>query len=423
MESGLASWQVENFSNTAEFSPPISPIQPQSPTLYSNAHQRDDAAIYIKPEVSSCSSRAELASRILHNLELEDYHFAQYENQNEMRWSAEESINLELFEDLEFEDFPFTTRPLTPDSQEFKNQERLQELNESPQPSPSAEFPSESFDELSAEFQTILAGLSAQVTSIDTGEVIQLLGVPCTLEEIQLLHLSEPSDESGQNDCKQDDTSDSDAGNSMDTDDQSHTFDHFELQLISLNQSQDHEGSYSNVSSPSSISDEENDIADNTCENILDALLQGDLNTAKSFIPSHVELITSNDTSHTSPSSSGSQTRGKRSVPSLPKSGRGGCSGMKKPRLPRNTDKSQRKKEQNKTAATRYREKKKLQAAIITVQEDALEKVNNELIERRDDLRRQVLIYKELLRAVMSDRKGKKDSASGMRLSSKRLIN
>ena len=81
---------------------------------------------------------------------------------------------------------------------------------------------------------------------------------------------------------------------------------------------------------------------------------------------------------------------------------------MKKPRLPSNTDKAQRKKEQNKTAATRYREKKKLEAAIVSVQEDALEKVNNELMAQRDDLRRQVLIYKELLRAVLSDRKGKK---------------
>jgi len=87
-----------------------------------------------------------------------------------------------------------------------------------------------------------------------------------------------------------------------------------------------------------------------------------------------------------------------------------GSSGMKKPRLPRNTDKAERKKEQNKTAATRYREKKKLQAAIISVQEDELEKVNDQLTAQRDDLQRQVRMCKELLRAVMTDRKVKKEA-------------
>lgn len=75
-------------------------------------------------------------------------------------------------------------------------------------------------------------------------------------------------------------------------------------------------------------------------------------------------------------------------------------------------DKVQRKKEQNKTAATRYREKKKIQAAIVLNTEAELDSANNELRTKKENLLREINIIKscvrELIRANKNNRIGRK---------------
>jgi len=132
---------------------------------------------------------------------------------------------------------------------------------------------------------------------------------------------------------------------------------------------------------------------DHISEKILDALLEGNLLKAESYMPKTLITATPiNIVEITGPSTSRQQPKKKTS----------------KPRLSSKTDKVSRKKEQNKTAATRYREKKKLQATIVNYQEDELSAINDKLATQRDDLKREVLLVKQLLRDVIAAKKLKR---------------
>lgn len=212
-----------------------------------------------------------------------------------MEWSEEQSIdldNLELFEDID--NLDFSTRPLTPVSQEFK----LQTINESPPASPSTEFSSDSFTALSEEFQNILAGLATHITTVDNGEVIEIFNLPSPPGEetdssgIEMLANEASQDENGGG--NEDKDSQGSAENIMefenenDDDDESNMFEDFELQLIGLNEESQSQSDliFSEAGSPSSsVSQEASETSDDTCESVLDALLLGDLETAKSLLP------------------------------------------------------------------------------------------------------------------------------------------
>ena len=64
-------------------------------------------------------------------------------------------------------------------------------------------------------------------------------------------------------------------------------------------------------------------------------------------------------------------------------------------------DRKQRKKEQNKTAATRYRIKKKAELDVLLDEEDRLQKRNQQLQSEYDTLRSEVVFVKNLLRDVL----------------------
>lgn len=67
-------------------------------------------------------------------------------------------------------------------------------------------------------------------------------------------------------------------------------------------------------------------------------------------------------------------------------------------------DKKSRKKEQNKNAATRYRQKKKQEIEIVVTEEQALLNRNNDLNESFDDVKREVKYLKKLLRDLFKAR-------------------
>lgn len=80
------------------------------------------------------------------------------------------------------------------------------------------------------------------------------------------------------------------------------------------------------------------------------------------------------------------------------------------PRKPRNKslradDRRLRKKEQNKTAATRYRIKKKVELDILLDEEAALEQRNLQLQMQHDELANEVRYLKKLMREIFNNRK------------------
>lgn len=71
-------------------------------------------------------------------------------------------------------------------------------------------------------------------------------------------------------------------------------------------------------------------------------------------------------------------------------------------------DRRLRKKEQNKTAATRYRIKKKVELEILLEEEAVLEQHNRKLQKRHDDLANEVRYLKKLMRELFTSRSVKR---------------
>jgi len=155
-------------------------------------------------------------------------------------------------------------------------------------------------------------------------------------------------------------------------------------------------------------------------QKILDALLVGDVDTAETYLPAIADPDYNVETDDDDSSMS---SESEDSFQHLPSSSRGrapvASSSVNKPerrgrkpgkKLAKGSpayvrDKALRKKEQNKTAATRYRQKKKMEFSVILGTEEELQKENDELEKKKDNLQREILMVKQLLRDVLQAKK------------------
>ncbi|XP_066519725.1 cyclic AMP-dependent transcription factor ATF-4 [Hoplias malabaricus] len=78
---------------------------------------------------------------------------------------------------------------------------------------------------------------------------------------------------------------------------------------------------------------------------------------------------------------------------------------------PRTVDKKLKKMEQNKTAATRYRQKKRVEQEVLNTECAELEKRNHELSEKADSISREIQYLKDLIEEVRSAKNRKKSKA------------
>lgn len=74
---------------------------------------------------------------------------------------------------------------------------------------------------------------------------------------------------------------------------------------------------------------------------------------------------------------------------------------------PRVVEKKLKKMEQNKTAATRYRQKKRFEQELLSTELQGLEKRNHELTEKADSINREIQYLKDLMEEVRKHRRGK----------------
>lgn len=438
MESSLASWQFENFS-TAELSPPISPgpSSPHSPSLYNQGGVSPNPIgkdVLKNPNGNEFFGgiRAPVANNLLHDLE--QFEAMQFASQNDFasNWN-EATVNLELFSELSDLDFvqPPTPAPASPDFASYQNQnQNLSHFIEtasnassyppSPIQEPAApvnEYSPEVFDKLSAEFQAILESLPPQ-TQIEGNhlndnafdDLVEISGIPAIpiQSPSYLNNLPIESNNyggySGMVFAMDEDSNNTNAGS------------------IYYSSSESEAGSYS----PNTlISDETMEENADAAEKILDALLSGNLPEAESYMPivstfptgDNNTILISSPTSFSSPVQTiggSANTIGngilkkQQQQQSKPKSegrrtkGRRGLSGI--------ADKSLRKKEQNKTAATRYRLKKKMEAVVTTEVENTMQKANDVLQAESNDLAKQISIVKQLLRDIRSAKQMSRNS-------------
>lgn len=77
---------------------------------------------------------------------------------------------------------------------------------------------------------------------------------------------------------------------------------------------------------------------------------------------------------------------------------------------PKVVEKKLKKMEQNKTAANRYRQKKRVEQDLLNTECEELEKKNNELNERAESIRREIQYLKDLMEEVRKHRRGKTNS-------------
>ncbi|KAM9770753.1 cyclic AMP-dependent transcription factor ATF-4 isoform 1-T1 [Menidia menidia] len=75
-------------------------------------------------------------------------------------------------------------------------------------------------------------------------------------------------------------------------------------------------------------------------------------------------------------------------------------------------EKKLKKMEQNKTAATRYRQKKRVEQELLNVECDELEKKNHELKEKADSIGREIQYLKDLMEEVRKHHRGKTSSVA-----------
>lgn len=79
---------------------------------------------------------------------------------------------------------------------------------------------------------------------------------------------------------------------------------------------------------------------------------------------------------------------------------------------PRVVEKKLKKMEQNKTAATRYRQKKRVEQESLTSELEELEKKNHELKEKAESISREIQYLKDLMEEVRKHRRGKTTSVA-----------
>lgn len=79
---------------------------------------------------------------------------------------------------------------------------------------------------------------------------------------------------------------------------------------------------------------------------------------------------------------------------------------------PKVVEKKLKKMEQNKTAATRYRQKKRVEQELISTELEVLEKRNQELTEKAESISREIQYLKDLMEEVRKHRRGKTSSVA-----------
>lgn len=79
---------------------------------------------------------------------------------------------------------------------------------------------------------------------------------------------------------------------------------------------------------------------------------------------------------------------------------------------PKVVEKKLKKMEQNKTAATRYRQKKRFEQELLGTELEGLEKKNRELVEKAESISREIQYLKDLMEEVRKHRRGKTSSVA-----------
>lgn len=79
---------------------------------------------------------------------------------------------------------------------------------------------------------------------------------------------------------------------------------------------------------------------------------------------------------------------------------------------PKVAEKKLKKMEQNKTAATRYRQKKRVEQEMLSTELEGLEKRNHELSEKAEAISREIQYLKDLMEEVRKHRRGKTSSVA-----------
>jgi len=164
------------------------------------------------------------------------------------------------------------------------------------------------------------------------------------------------------------------------------------------------------LSQPSSVTG--SDLDDDAQEMVIDNLIRGDLQSASVLAGFSQTSGRFGATSTTRPSKSNSGHRVSAVPPYLKpeRRGRKPSSANVEKSWVNLTDKVLRKKEQNKTAATRYRQKKKMEAMVTYQQEQELQQKHEELRKANQEVTMELSIIKKLLREVMD--KPKKSSTA-----------
>jgi len=453
MESSqLVSWQFENFS-TAELSPPTSPASPSlfyndgsNPSSPSGSFKGVSNGTMVtqqsqKPVLSSVlSSRAQTASNMLN--ELERLH--SFEHQSVFGNTNEESVdlNMNLFEELA--DIEYTPPLLSSQEDSFKAFE-VPSVPVSP-----SVVVNPSNDKLSAEFKSIVESLTTTsnnassvnpatiknqvVTSFD--DLIQITGIPTTtvvgdecLVPVEFIGRKISGGDLGPEEAESMDLDGIIISNDMALVNESELF---SLEEISAELIAEECGSLGaddksmlvNGVLPYWAKDmtiplDDLDTEMNRNDETLNALLQGDMSTAKTFaLPSPIYTkqafspisTASEDMEDCTSELEEAEVIEVVEKPAPKKSERRGRKPAKK--IPLVKDKALRKKEQNKTAATRYRQKKKQELAVTLAEEDELQTVHDELEKEKQKVGAELKMVRSLLRDMLKARKQRSSSSS-----------
>ncbi|XP_073319376.1 cyclic AMP-dependent transcription factor ATF-4 isoform X2 [Pagrus major] len=135
---------------------------------------------------------------------------------------------------------------------------------------------------------------------------------------------------------------------------------------------------------------------------------------------SGIESVVSSPTRHPSPPPTPSPTAGSsRTKPySKPEPADASSPSAKTPKVksvsgaPKVVEKKLKKMEQNKTAATRYRQKKRVEQDLLSTELEGLEKRNHELAEKAESISREIQYLKDLMEEVRKHRRGKTSSVA-----------
>jgi len=411
MESEMDTWQFESYS-TAEVSPPLSPIslnvQPNSPTLYNQQLAYapfNDKLLDESPLLSSVQQNANLRAIIKSNggsnIPLEPS-FGLGVN-----WSQEESVdlsNLQLFADIaELEEIEYTP-PQSPSAFKIQSSEMTYDLDNIDV----NDLASGNSSQLQSEFEAVLKSLPMTMAEEpqDLADIAALIGEDACLSSALTLEIPQVPTIDFSNmaldfgNIGPTSPTESIASSSSSTSSSNGFWIKnagivISEQELLVEMEVEDEDSDTQESQPS---DDEDEQEMSRADKILDALAAGDPELAQSYIDtSRPKKDVSFIVELEEPEPSTSKKAGNRSERRGRKPAKFG--------LAKAMDKVQRKKEQNKTAATRYRHKKKMEVAVTLSVEAQEQEKNDKLSKTKEDIQRQILMVKQLLREVVSAKK------------------